>query len=151
MSSVGVTRTPDWAKQDNFNRTIEDSCLASYGSRFLESFLRDSNFTPFDGYRSYGAKLAKAAIKSGMRRRLDEGVLNPTQIEDLTTYVYQMMVRKKSSEQMLSKIVRPFVYMPNPLEDHLPGIKDVPMAFMYGEYDWVNRDVADRLIDSGKV
>ena len=52
---------------------------------------------------------------------------------------------------MLSKIVRPFVYMPNPLEDHLPELKDVPMAFMYGEYDWVNRDVADRLIDGGKV
>lgn len=25
------------------------------------------------------------------------------------------------------------------------------MAFMYGEFDWVNRDVADRLVDGGAV
>jgi len=151
MSSVGLTNTPDWAKVPNVRQNIQSSCLAIYGAEFAERMMSESTLTPFDMYRIAGRRFGHAGIKSGMMRRLDKGVLSEEQIEHLTTYVYQMMVRKKSSEKMLSKIMRPFVYMPQSLEDRLHSLKahDISMAFMYGEFDWVNRNVGDRLIESG--
>ena len=151
MSSVGLTNTPDWAKVPNFMQNIQSSYLATYGANFAERMLSESSFTPFDSYRIGGYYMGRAGIKKGMRRRVGEGVLSETQIEYMTTYIYQMMVCKKSSELMLSKIIRPFVYMPQSLEDRLPSLKahKIPMAFLYGEFDWVSRDVGDRLVESG--
>ena len=62
-----------------------------------------------------------------------------------------MMIKKKSSEVMVGQVIKPFVFTHKSLEDFLPELTDIPMAFMYGEFDWVAREVADRLIDSGAI
>ena len=95
----------------------------------------------------------RAGIKNGMKRRMDPAIFSGDQeMEYLTTYVYQMMIKKKSSEIMVNKLIKPFVFTHKALEEFLPELRDkVPMAFMYGEYDWVDREVGDRLVDSGSV
>lgn len=72
------------------------------------------------------------------------------EIEHLRDYIYQMLVRRKSSEVVVSRMFAPFVYAKKPLEDRL-GSLGIPMAFIFGEYDWVGRAGADRLVDSGQV
>ena len=52
---------------------------------------------------------------------------------------------------MISRILTPFVYTHKALEDMLHELPQIPIAFMYGECDWVNRATGDRLISSGKV
>ena len=151
MSSVGLTNTPDWAKVPNVMQNIQSSCLAIYGANFAERILSESTFTPFDISRIAGRRFGRASIKSGVMKQMDKGVFSEEQIEHFTTYVYQMRVRKKSSEKMLGRVIRLFVYMPQSLEDRLHSLKahDISMAFMYGEFDFVNRNVGDRLIESG--
>ena len=76
MSSVGITRTPEWARVENVMKNIENSRLATYGANFAESMMRESPFTPFDMYRIGGPIFGRKGIKNGMRRRLEEGVLS---------------------------------------------------------------------------
>lgn len=46
-----------------------------------------------------------------MKRRMDPAIFSGEgEINNLTTYVYQMMIKEKSSEQCLSKIIAPFAY-----------------------------------------
>ena len=52
---------------------------------------------------------------------------------------------------MIGQVIKPFVFTHKSLEDFLPELTDIPMAFMYGEFDWVAREVADRLIDSEAI
>lgn len=53
---------------------------------------------------------------------------------------------------MFHSVIRPFNFMPKALEDHLPSLKEsIPMAFMYGDRDWVSRVAGDRLIDNKLV
>ena len=72
------------------------------------------------------------------------------EIDLFTTYIYQMMIGNKSSELCLSRIMTPFVYTHKALEDYLPNqLGHIPMAFMYGEHDWVNRSTGERLLANG--
>ena len=75
----------------------------------------------------------------------------PHEINNLATYVHQMMIRKKSSELCLSRLLGLFAFTQKSLETDLGQLNATPMAFMYGEYDWVNRATADKLIESGVI
>ena len=75
----------------------------------------------------------------------------PHEINNLATYVHQMMIRKKSSELCLSRLLGLFAFTQKSLETDLGQLNATPMAFMYGEYDWVNRATADMLIESGVI
>ena len=76
MSAVGIINPPDWAQVDNVKRNISDSCLALYGANWAEEMLTESTFSPFDWYRMAGYYMGRAGIRSGMRRRIDEDILN---------------------------------------------------------------------------
>ena len=60
-------------------------------------------------------------------------------------------MRKKSSELALREIFSPMYFTPVVLEDRLPTLQGIPMAFVYGEFDFISREGADRLIDSRRV
>lgn len=128
--------------------------MARYGGRWAEKVLTEEPFSPLDNYRFIGERLAKNGIKNGTKRRMSLSVFDggEAELDSLTTYVYQMMVKKRSSEIFLHRVLRPFVYTVKNLEELLPEIGDrIPMAFMYGEFDWVNRDTGDRLIKTGRI
>ena len=114
--------------------------------------MREGTFTPFDFYRMMGERFGMNGIRNGMERRMDPAIFSgEEEINNLTTYVYQMMVREKSGELCLSKVIAPFAFTRKSLEADLHLLHDIPMAFLYGEYDWGNRATPDRLIAEGRI
>ena len=115
----------------------------------------DYPWTPFDAYRMLGKYFAIRNIYSGLKRRVDPSIFAQGEAEMalFANYIHLMMVRKKSSEICLNRIFMPFAYTRAPLEPLLPQLKShqVRMAFMYGEFDWVNRQVADDLVEKELV
>ena len=59
-------------------------------------------------------------------------------------------MRPKSSEICLWRLLGPAGYAAVPLCQLLPDL-GIPIAFMYGEYDWMSREPADKLISEKKV
>ena len=60
------------------------------------------------------------------------------------------MMRKKSSEIAITQVLAFRAYARKPLSERL-HLLQMPVIFMHGEYDWVTRESADRLIDENKV
>ena len=61
-----------------------------------------------------------------------------------------MGMRRRSTEKCVYKLLAPMAYSEQPLCHKLPSLGK-PVAFMYGEYDWVNRDIADNMIAMGQI
>ena len=61
-----------------------------------------------------------------------------------------MGMRRKSSETAVFQLLAPMAYSESPLCHKLPSAR-FPIAFLYGEYDWVNREGADKLVEERKV
>lgn len=128
--------------------------MALYGCNRLLDIMKTYPWTPFDFYRMSGQFFGRRGLYNGLKRRVDPAIFEggDEEINNLTTYVYQMMVRKKSSELCLGRLMAPFAYTWVALEPLLPQLKDkMPMAFIYGEFDWVNRAPADNLIEKGLI
>ena len=109
--------------------------------------------SPQDIYRVMGGSLAKRTLHNGFKFRVhDVSVFKSgdAEINDLASYIQQMCVRPKSSEVCVARIFKPLAYCHEALVDLLPNV-NLPMAFIYGEYDWVSRAPADHLVDNGKV
>ena len=119
-SSVGIPVTADFAKIENFMPAL-DSSLARYGANWMaDTIMGDSNFSPFDLYRALGRRQGTQGIRNGMKRRMETGdFMTEPEVDHLSDYVYQMMVRRKSSEICLKRIFTPFVYTRKCLEDRL--------------------------------
>ena len=62
----------------------------------------------------------------------------------------QINVRPASSEKYLNRLFNGGVWARIPLRDKIKFIK-VPICFMYGEYDFIRRDVADFLKERGDL
>ena len=60
------------------------------------------------------------------------------------------MLRKKSSETGITVILGPFAYARKPLIERVEQLK-MPIAFMYGEFDWMERETADNLLREKKI
>ena len=60
----------------------------------------------------------------------------------LVEYAVQMGMRPKSSELCVYQLLAPMACSVEPLCKKLPKL-GIPVAFMYGEYDWVSREVAE--------
>lgn len=115
--------------------------------------MSESTLTPMDAYRVMGYPRGVDAVVNGLKMRVrDHSVFKngDTEIRDIASYVYQMMILSKSSEACFNRIFKPFFYCHKALEDYLPDL-EIPMVFVYGESDWVSRAPADRLIDGGLV
>ena len=121
MSSIGISETPDFMKHENMLQNL-DGCLAKYGANFMYSHTqgKEISFTPFDFYRMAGSRLAMNGIQKGMERRMNPAIFDgPYEIHNLATYVHQMMIRKKSSELCLSRLLGPFTFTQKCLETEL--------------------------------
>ena len=93
-SSVGIMATMDFAKLENFLPSM-DSSMARYGANWMQrQLMGDSYFSPFDLYRALGARFGKQGIRNGMKRRMETGdFMTQYEVEYLSEYVYQMMIR----------------------------------------------------------
>ena len=68
----------------------------------------------------------------------------------LVEYLLQMMVQRKSSETAITKCLAFRAYAIKPLVHEMPNLQ-MPVCYQYGEYDWVSRAPADKLLAEGKV
>ena len=57
-----------------------------------------------------------------------------------------MCMRDKSSEVAVFYLLAPMAYSMDPLCHKLHKLS-IPIAFMYGEYDWVSREAGDKIIE----
>lgn len=121
MSSVGISSTPEFLKPDTILQALEGR-MAGYGSQKTLDIMLEYPWTPFDFYRMSGSYFARRGLYNGLKRRVDPSIFESgeTEINYLTTYVYQMMIRKKSSELCLNRIMMPFAYTRIALEPLLP-------------------------------
>lgn len=50
------------------------------------------------------------------------------------------------SERSISVILAPFAYARNPLIKRIKSIGQMPVTFLYGEFDWMERETAEQLV-----
>ena len=60
-------------------------------------------------------------------------------------------MKGKGSESSIMVICKPFAYAVNPLGRRLPELGEMPMTFLYGQYDWMGSETAEELIEARKV
>lgn len=63
--------------------------------------------------------------------------------------MYGIVAAKGSGEYALRHILEPFAFARSPLESRLSGLS-VPVTFIYGESDWMDRKAGQRALDSIK-
>ena len=58
-------------------------------------------------------------------------------------------------QQLLTLILAPFAYARNPLITRIKSLGQMPVTFLYGEFDWMERETAEQLVKdkvlNGKV
>jgi len=126
------------------------SAAARYGAQWFENNWSSFTFSPADFYRTLGYSMSKIIFKNGLMRRVRSDAMTEPEKEALIEYILQMTMREKSSEISIFNLLAPMGFSVSPLCHTLPNL-NIPIAFMYGEYDWVSRDVADKLVLDGKV
>ena len=90
--------------------------------------------------------LAKNLFKKGLMRRIRSDAMTEPEKEEMIEYILQICMRDKSSEVAVFNLLAPLGYSVDPLSNKLHKLS-IPIAFMYGEYDWVSREAGDKLID----
>jgi len=60
-------------------------------------------------------------------------------------------MKPRGSENLITVICEPFAYLKEPLAERLPNLGQKPITFMYGDYDWMERESAENLVKAGKV
>ena len=150
MSAVGIAEKPSHIEPDNFVNSRQ-SRAARYGAQWMLDIWGSTTFAPVDVYRMIGYYGARRAVRSGLLRRMREGTFTSDEEKEVfTEWVLQMGLRRKSSEICVYHMLAPMAYAERPLCHDLPKL-NIQISFMYGEYDWVTRDVADNLVQEGKV
>ena len=117
----------------------------------LETFLwiwNDVHIAPFDMSRAAGF-LSQTVIKKSLKRRLANMPDNIINI--FSQYIHQIHMKPKGSEVCISVLLAPFAYARNPLIDRIDGIGQTPVTFLYGEYDWMERETAEKLCEEKVV
>ena len=70
-------------------------------------------------------------------------------------YIHQIQMKPKGSEVSISVILAPFAYARNPLISRIKSLGQMPITFLYGEFDWMERETAEQLVKdkvvNGKV
>ena len=77
-------------------------------------------------------------------------ITDTTIIPKIADYIEQMLLRKKSSEVGVTQILCFGAYGRIPLYKELKNLQ-MPVVFMFGDYDWVERSTGDNLISQGHV
>lgn len=113
----------------------------------MYSLWDNGHIAPFDLARTVPFMMNKI-IRNSIDRRMNLG--DPVLVEKFASYIRQVMLRKKSSEVGITAILAFRAFGRVPLAKKMHDL-NVPVAFMVGEYDWVDRSAGDALIEKGHV
>ena len=149
MSSVGIAEKPAHIEPENLVADRQ-SRVSRFGAEWLLEIWGTNTFSPADLFRMFGYRWARKQVINGILRRMRSDTFSEEEKEWFIEWFLQVLMRPKSSELCVSQLFAPMAFSEKPLCHEL-GKLEVPIAFMYGDYDWVSRDVGDRLVDEGKV
>jgi hypothetical protein len=142
MSPVGMPEIPDRMNPEIISKGL-DSWLEKKG---LETFLwiwNDVHIAPFDPSRAAGF-LSYSIIRKSLKRRLNN--MSKQIIDIFAMYIHQIHMKPVGSERSISVILAPFAYARNPLIKRIKSIGQMQVTFLYGEFDWMERETAEQLV-----
>jgi cardiolipin-specific phospholipase len=134
LSPVGLPERPDTFSHDEVAARF-DSKKDKIGARIILHFW-EKGYTPFGPLRATGSLGAKAFLKFYMGRRM-KSITHDEELVEMKAYMHQIFMRPASGEYALNTILMPGSWAKNPLIHRLPFLQ-VPVAFYYGEKDWMD-------------
>lgn len=119
-----------------------DPRVRRFGPRTLRfmGWLWDRNVSPFSILR---ASTMFGPMLMGMYTRRRFQMLTPEELQTLHAYCHGIFTDKASSEQCLCDILAPGAFARYPLVHRVAPLK-MPVTFLYGEHDWMDRAGADQ-------
>lgn len=146
MSPVGVPPKPE-----NFNVETIANRQASRTAAFMFRRIHqlwDYNIGVFTILRKSGYYGANRMLRGFVNRRLR--LESPEESEACKELLLQTNLRDISSEVCITMILGFGAFARIPLEPKLPDLT-MPVCFLYGQWDWMSRASADKLMDAGKL
>lgn len=55
-------------------------------------------------------------------------------------------MKPRGSEVCITVILAPFAYARNPLITRIKSLEQMPITFLYGDFDWMERETAEKLV-----
>lgn len=117
--------------------------------RAAQSFW-DWGFTPGGLIRAMGPLGKKVVLGYTQRRFITGDHLSEEEVAAFSEYMYGITASKGSGEYALRHILMPFAFARSPLETRLAELT-VPVSFIYGETDWMDRQAGHRAIEGIKA
>lgn len=112
--------------------------------------LWDWGLTPGGLIRALGP-LGKTIVQGYTQRRFITGNhLTEEEVAAFSEFMYGCVAAKGSGEYALRHILMPFAFARSPLETRMAELT-VPVSFIYGESDWMDRQAGHRAIESIKA
>ena len=126
--------------------------LSRYGARWVQTNWGHPGFTfgIGDVYRISGYRFARKMVIRGIMRRMSPDTFYEGERDLIIEWILQLLMRPKSGELAIYQLLAPRAYPRVPLCRKLHELS-IPIAFLYGEHDWVSREPADALVNDGKV
>ena len=109
--------------------------------------LWDWGATPGGMIRGLGPLGQRFVLGYTQRRFITGNHLSAEEVDALSKYMYGIVASKGSGEYALRHILEPFAFARDPLEARMSGL-EVPVSFIYGVSDWIDRDSARRAIET---
>lgn len=145
LSSIGIPEEPE---NYDFVKELKGSWLERLREKFT-MFLWVRNITPLTVFRMLGPLGHKFMM--GMFSHRVSGISKEEE-NVILTYLEQISSLSGSGEYGLALVVNPGSWAKNPLVNRIHTLK-VPMAFCFGDRDWVKPDGAHEVLEKseGKV
>ena len=138
LSPVGIPEKPDSFTNENVVNGFQ-SVKARFGARMALN-LWQKNYTPFGIMRKTGSFGTKFMLNYYLKNRM-ASISDPLEYSEMKAYLHQIFLRPPSGEYALNALLEPGAFARSPLINRLPFL-EVPVAFFYGELDWMDASSA---------
>ena len=145
VSAVGIQPKPETFSVENIAQ--KQSATRAFMIRRAGG-MWESHYSPFSVLRGMGWYAANKLLTGYVNRRL---LLDSEQEKEaFKNLLVQITMRDKSSEVAITTILEFGAWARHPMRDRIKEIS-VPICFLYGDVDWMNRSVADGCVERGEV
>lgn len=141
-SPLGVEKCPDDYMEKKFDEINKLPLRQRMMFKTFRYFL-DKNITPFSGMRNAGRGIAGMMLKKFMKYRLTS--VSDDDFDKLYNYLFQILMRKGSSEYALNIMFKHIFMTPTPIIESIEELsqKNIDVSFYYGTKDWMNTTLND--------
>lgn len=109
----------------------------------------DWGLTPMSVIRTFGP-WGRSLVNGYVNKRFNQGhPLNADEVDAFQKYMYHIVAAKGSGEFALHHLLAPFAWARYPIEQRLAEL-NVPVTFIYGEFDWMDIKAAHRCCEKLK-